>query len=622
MKKKANSHRNKYSRSRTLSYQKKKVNELSGNRSQFGSVLSKTHILLCDDGKTRIPYEVLGSASRSSNCTNFVVCHDIFDCIDVTRLLFIDTVKKNSGCQVLIFNQAGQTGSTFPPVTKNKSSGENEHILNNEFHADRLRELILHVSLTEEFPASTSPYHLIGIGNGLSIALFFATKYRCGFDSHNTLKSIVSINGFVSVDDNLAGILHSMRNSFSAFPPNRPDMPISYFSSFLFSQKYIEQISMNLALNIYTAVTNPISLEGRIRLIDGALQHKNLNTLTKDLNIPIFAIQSTKNAFVFPSNVNQLLDGFNVAYIRSSEIFEKKAAAKDCYCNTNLNDMIKACFLSSKQGIVIFVTSGHAIVQENKSAVIDFLESLISIARDAEPIGNIKIAKAKNEAEKMNEEIRNKTKIKYKSKPPKQELHKIKYDSSKKDQSIHLEVDRGRWSDAKKKKTLFTDVETKERKHNLHMNASISCESASNDSIHETMDKKKSVSINLQSNSTFSNKLQNESSQLASKIRYKDLNKKLIYLNEIVSSGVDMLIRDYSNNSEPTIVKSYHRASQRDFGLRLLNFLKIAMDFCEKIVLPFHEGYSGSIWIRKKEIKHVKMVRFDDDVGVDNNVIK
>jgi hypothetical protein len=54
------------------------------------------------------------------------------------------------------------------------------------------------------------------------------------------------------------------------------------------------QVSTPLALNIYTAVHNPISLKGRIQIINGALDHVDLRPLLKDIHVPVLAVHSTQ----------------------------------------------------------------------------------------------------------------------------------------------------------------------------------------------------------------------------------------------------------------------------------------------------------------------------------------
>ena len=53
-----------------------------------------------------------------------------------------------------------------------------------------------------------------------------------------------------------------------------------------------------MALNIYTAVANPITIEGRIKIAQGALAHKDLRTRVKDLLQPFICVLTDKSALV------------------------------------------------------------------------------------------------------------------------------------------------------------------------------------------------------------------------------------------------------------------------------------------------------------------------------------
>lgn len=59
-------------------------------------------------------------------------------------------------------------------------------------------------------------------------------------------------------------------------------------------------MSTPLALNIYTAVHNPISVKGRLQLCKGALAHVDTRPVLSEIDIPVICIQSTQNNFVKP----------------------------------------------------------------------------------------------------------------------------------------------------------------------------------------------------------------------------------------------------------------------------------------------------------------------------------
>lgn len=183
------------------------------------------------------------------------------------------------------------------------------------------------------------------------------------------------MNGYSGIDPQLASILHSSLNAFKSFPANRPDLPVSYFTRFLFSENYLEHVPRNLALNLYTAVTNPISLEGRVRLCAGTLKNRDMKKIMKNLKIPLIAMQSTENMLVNASNVDSLLDGRNASHVWSHQLHLNRPEEDNCYGEQSLESLLGA--LNRKRGaMVVFVRAGHALAQESKRSVVDLLDIL------------------------------------------------------------------------------------------------------------------------------------------------------------------------------------------------------------------------------------------------------
>ncbi|CAM9096055.1 unnamed protein product, partial [Chrysoparadoxa australica] len=259
----------------------------------------KPQSFTCSDGVTQLPYRVIGTWESEVTCCNFVVVHDLFDTLEKTEIMFKEVTQRHPGCQVLIWNYPGQAGTQF--------GGPTAHVLpNNELVSQQLHELLQHVHAQQDMIIS-SAFHLVGIGNGLSIAAAFATKYGKLTLYKKAMKSLVSINGFASVDAQLAAILHSSIKVFDSFPTHRLDLPVAYFCKFLFSDSYLEKVGQSLALNIYSAITNPISLEGRTMLCKGALAHLDLSSEISQLPLSLVLLQSTDDLLVNPANVDPFL---------------------------------------------------------------------------------------------------------------------------------------------------------------------------------------------------------------------------------------------------------------------------------------------------------------------------
>eukprot|EP00903_Cladosiphon_okamuranus_P006198 g6095.t1 len=383
----------------------------------------------CSDGRTRLPYRVCGDPGASSGPTascNFVVVHDFFDNVDKTEVLFRPVTRKHRGCRVLAFSYPGQAGTVFrvphsmagsdvansnrgtvclPRDGAGRSGGGGDcgggdcgddalqkEVPNNAFVAPRLHELLQHVHSVGEMSLAV-PFHLVGIGNGMATAAAFALRYGDHPLYRSSLRSVVSINGFSSVDSQLAAVLHSSLNAFATLPPTRPDLPVSFMSRYIFSEEYLKKVGWNLALGIYTAVANPVSLEGRHLLCSSALLHEDLSGEVGTLGVPMVLLQSTEDVLVNPANVDPFLQGRNSIHHFWSHEFrngggnggtfgdgEVSSAAtavsgSSVYGRKGLTDLLRA--LSKPRGtFVAWVRAGHEVCQEGKRAVIDLLDVL------------------------------------------------------------------------------------------------------------------------------------------------------------------------------------------------------------------------------------------------------
>ena len=220
------------------------------------------------DADTAIPYTVLGEAHPGSRLFNFVVCQDIFDTCENAQIFFRPIVSKYPGMQVLVWNYPGQAFSEW----------RRDVTLNNKYLAGCLDSLLRHVGVqgTAEFRTDGAPFYLLGFGLGGNVGTYFAAHYAPNGPFSMSLRAVLNLNGYSFVGPHLAGVLHDCMNVFACSPANRPDLPVYFWTRFLFSATYLTRVSAPLALNLYTAVHNPITLEGRIQLCQGTLASVDL----------------------------------------------------------------------------------------------------------------------------------------------------------------------------------------------------------------------------------------------------------------------------------------------------------------------------------------------------------
>lgn len=301
------------------------------------------------DADTRVPFAVL-DASRNSKIAhlntpkpyfNLVVCNDLFDTFERLKIFLQPMAQRYMGLQILLWNYPGQALTEW----------REEQLLNNEYLATCLNDVLGQVGEkgTKDFD-TTRPFFIMGCGNGGNIAAFYAAHFRVP-----NLRSLLLVNSWAFVDSYLAGLMHDCINVFQCSPPSRPDLPVYFFSRFMFSKDYLAKVSVPLALNIYTAVHNPISLKGRVSLCKGVLKSVDLRPLLREIDCPILCIQSTQDSLARP--------------IQSQAFTQSRGG--------EVRSIFKA-FKEPSKTCVIWMKGGHEVFQENKKQSQIIVEQILT----------------------------------------------------------------------------------------------------------------------------------------------------------------------------------------------------------------------------------------------------
>ena len=148
--------------------QARSANRLASQNKSEGnlSAVGEPKDYQCSDGITKMPYLVLGSVTVASRRDSFVIVHDFFDTCDATAIYFKPIVQRHDGCQVLCFNYPGQANTTWPrPPPAEKKRGAKDVIINNDWIADKLHELLQYAEADGDILLSNK-FHIVGIGNG------------------------------------------------------------------------------------------------------------------------------------------------------------------------------------------------------------------------------------------------------------------------------------------------------------------------------------------------------------------------------------------------------------------------------------------------------------------------
>ncbi|KAG7384295.1 hypothetical protein PHYPSEUDO_002824 [Phytophthora pseudosyringae] len=325
------------------------------------------------DAETAIPFCVMGGARTSVVDTttdsseaffNLVVVHDLFDTWERLQILLQPLVARYRGrVQVLLWNYPGQAYTAWRRGT----------LLHNTFHVACLTALLGHVTGASggDRLLRDKPYHLVGIGNGGNLAMSFC----CSLEPRDAnTRSLVLLNSFAHVDAQLAQFLHDSAKVLACTPESRPDLPVYFHARFLFSPTYLARVSTPLALNLYTAVLNPITLEGRQALTLGALAHHDLRSDLKRLRVPLISVCSAQNGLIDAGGHAETISALaNLELVDSVGKVLRYRRVKSLQQQRQ-----HSAGRSKRPSCVIWLPGGHEALQECKQDVLVLLEQLVT----------------------------------------------------------------------------------------------------------------------------------------------------------------------------------------------------------------------------------------------------
>lgn len=311
------------------------------------------------DAETSMPYCVLGNPAlqpqhAANTFFNLVVIHDLFDNWERLQILLNPIIARYHGAiQVLVWNYPGQAYTTWRPGT----------LLNNVYHVQCFHALLQHLGTKGLKLWRDAPYYLMGIGNGGNIATRFCANSP-PLDVNT--RALLLVNAFAFVDAQLAQFLHDCLKVFTCTPESRPDLPVYFHTRFLFSPAYLARVSTPLALNLYTAVMNPITLDGRRALCQGALAHAASGgggDFGTRLRVPILNVCSSQNALVNAgTQAQKLLElcGLEAVDSIGKVLRQQRKRGKN------------------QNSCIVWLPSGHEIFQECKQDMLLLLEQLVT----------------------------------------------------------------------------------------------------------------------------------------------------------------------------------------------------------------------------------------------------
>jgi hypothetical protein len=158
-------------------------------------------------------------------------------------------------------------------------------------------------------------------------------------------------------------------------------------------------VSAPLALNLYTAVHNPITVKGRIALCRGALANIDLRPTLPDIAPPIICVQSIKGDFVRPAHAaphaahrglapSKMDATTGSSTGKSSSTVSSDVSSATAGATNEVRSIHQAlsghrhaasgAAVCSKRTCVVWVNAGHELLQEARSQVATLLEQMVT----------------------------------------------------------------------------------------------------------------------------------------------------------------------------------------------------------------------------------------------------
>ena len=121
-----------------------------------------------------------------------------------------------------------------------------------------------------------------------------------------------------------------------------------------------------LVLNLYTAVDNPISLEGRVRLCEGALNGVDARAaLVEAVGVPLVLVAGTEDALVNARVVEELVHGRQAHHLWTHQL------PTDSKLGKRGMQLLQTALHQKGGAFVAWVQAGHEVRQEARHLLTD-----------------------------------------------------------------------------------------------------------------------------------------------------------------------------------------------------------------------------------------------------------
>ena len=286
-----------------------------------------------------IPFFILNSdyMDEEEKIDVTIVCHDFFDHFIEYIGIYRKVVQNQKNKRIILFNYPGQAYTIFPT----------DIIPTNQLCADVLDALIYRLDRSGVISIQKDKFNFIGYGFGGNILLHLLVSTDNAISSYSNL---MLVNSFSYIDELLLKTVNEMIDIFKEAPAHITELPFEFYSFLVHSKKQKpQQIKEQIA-------QNPITMEGRLCILNGCLNSLNVRRKIPSLQINMSLVHSLNNCFVDISHVDVI----------TNMLDERFGVRK--------NAIVEVTFKKKTH----FIEGGHAVLRESLDHFMSILSDFIN----------------------------------------------------------------------------------------------------------------------------------------------------------------------------------------------------------------------------------------------------
>ncbi|KAM3135048.1 hypothetical protein pb186bvf_012872 [Paramecium bursaria] len=266
-----------------------------------------------------------------------ILIHDMFESFYEYYEIVQQCLNEQENKKMILFNTPGQAYTLF----------KKDHQYTNIYVAQIIDQILFQLTEQDQINLQSDTLKFIGIGSGGFHTQAFVTQAQ----TLPYIQNITLINSFSSIYQQLHQFFDQSLKIFTSQPPSSLDLAFEYTNTIM-NTKHLTEGNLAHLLNL-----NPISLQGRVCIINGLLQSPSFSDRFTKLIITVQVYHSLKNCLI------------NISESEYLQTFTQDEGL-------DVNNVAISKKISSTRRTINYIEGGHQILYENRDSLIQIISQI------------------------------------------------------------------------------------------------------------------------------------------------------------------------------------------------------------------------------------------------------